>query len=313
MSERSWTALELVKITAEYLAQKGVPEARLDAEVLLGEVLGCSRMKLYTQHDRPLKSDEVGKYREMVRRRAGREPVSRILGRREFMGLPVKVTPDVLSPRPDTEILVEQALKVLRPDLKNIPLPAFDEAGHVKTATAAVGAPQTKALDLCTGSGCVALALAAFCPEALVVATDISAEALLVAKENAEKLGLWLRLDLREGDLFKTCWDGETFDLIVSNPPYLVEGDDEIWPEVSDYDPALALYGGSDGLEFYRKILAEAELFLEPGGWVMLEVGHDQAGAVAGMMREFTLLEQIATEPDHAGIARVVKARKPLR
>ncbi len=314
MNERTWTPLELIKTTAEYLAKKDVPEPRLDADVLMMHVLGCNRMDLYGRiHDRPLEDEEVNRYRELVRRRAVREPVSRILGRREFMGLPVRVSPDVLSPRPETEILVEQALKVLRPDLKGLPVLKLDEAGHVPIAPAPLGGPNKKVLDLCTGSGCVALSLAAFCPDALLVATDISAEALLVAKENAESIGLWLRIDFREGDLYKTCWDDETFDLIVSNPPYLVQGDDAIWPEVRDYDPPLALYGGSDGLDFYRKILAEAEMFLEPGGWVMLEVGAGQAGAVMQMMREHTLLEQIDTEPDYAGVPRVVKARKPLR
>lgn len=319
MAEQTWTPLPLVKKTAAYLAEKGVPGARLDAEVLLASVLGLSRITLYASSERVLSEAEVDAYRAMVRRRANREPVSRILGKREFMGLDFHVTPEVLSPRPETEILVEQALRILCPERKGLPragaptrmrpLGGFPEGVAEPEAPTYAAEPERRVLDIGTGSGCIAVSLAVLAPGVRVVAGDVSAAALAVAEENAGRHGVGERIDFREGDLFSVCAAVEVFDVIVSNPPYLVEGDTDIWPEVARYDPPLALYGGADGLAVYRALAGSVERHLRPGGALLLEVGAGQADAVAGILREATLLTGIEAVPDHAGIDRVVMAR----
>lgn len=338
---KTWTPPALVKTSAEYLAGKGVPGAKLDAELLLCHALGAGkRLELYTGFDRPLEESELAAYRELVRRRAAREPVSHILGRREFMGLSFAVTPDVLAPRPETEILVEQALALLSPPRRKrseeyfarleAALPPGTAAAEIEPARVAESGPADetfspeerpvsplweketlKVLDLCTGSGCIAAAVAAMCPRARVVATDVSAAALAVAEKNAAAAGVAERIEFRRGDMFAACVAGEGFDLVLSNPPYLVEGDPAIWPEVRDYEPALALYGGDDGLDFQRIIANETEKWLNPGGWLLVEVGCGQAEAVQKLLGAATLLDGIGAVRDHCGIDRVVAARKP--
>jgi release factor glutamine methyltransferase len=291
MADAPWTPLALVKTTAAYLAEKGVDAPRLDAERLLAHVLGCARIGLYTQFERPLVREEVDAYRELVRRRAAREPVSRIVGAREFMGIAFRVTPAVFSPRPETEGLVEEAVRLLR------------ERG---THAADGDAPEPpRVLDLCTGSGCVAVSVAAHVPAARVVATEISPEAAAVARGNAESAGVAGRVEVREGDLLVPVAPEERFDLVLANPPYLVEGDPAIWPEVRDYDPALALYGGADGLELVRRIAAEAAGHLAPGGAVLVEVGAGQAAPAERILAE-GIGRPCRTLPDAAGIPRVV-------
>lgn len=361
--EKQWQPLELVKTTTEFFAGKGVPTPRLDAEVLLCAVLECSRLRLYTLLERPLTAQELERYRGMVRRRAAREPVSRILGRREFMGLDFRVTPDVLSPRPETEILVEQALKLLSPAPKkkrsDAVFEAFDKrvreflvenaatirAGVVpeelarllsgsevtqaelleatEAAQCATGGnlradepreaaePQgvRRVLDLGTGSGCIAVALAKLAKNIAVVAGDISGKALAVARENAENHGVAGAIDFREGDFFAVCAPDERFAMIVSNPPYLVEGDGDIWPEVSGYDPAQALYAGGEGLDCYRAIAERAREFLLPGGWLLLELGAGQYAAVRELILQHSPLAEVSSLADHAGITRVLCAR----
>lgn len=295
MSDEPWTPVDLVKTTAAYFEKKGVPSARLDAEVLLAHVLGCKRLELYTGFERPLAAAEVDRYRELVRRRAAREPVSRILGQKEFMSLPFAVTGDVLAPRPETEILVEEAVRQLPDDAGS-----RDELEYV--------APRV--LDLCTGSGCIAVAVAVQRSAVQVVATDLHAPALLVARENAERNGVWQRIDFREGDLFAACWEGELFDMILCNPPYLVEGDGEIWPEVREYEPAIALYADAGGMEFYLRIAEEAPGFMARGGSILLEVGAGQAAEVIAILERADAFEDIRALPDHAGMDRVICARR---
>lgn len=292
MAATPWHPVELIKTTAAYLEEKGVPSARLDAELLLAEVLGCRRIDLYVRFEQPLTPEEVDAYRDLVRRRAGREPVSRILGVREFMSHRFKVTPEVLSPRPETEILVEEALRLLE----------------------AMGSAEEPPglLDLGTGSGCIAVSVAARRPEVQMVATDLSAPALLVARDNAHAAGVWQRIDFREGDLFDACWPDETFDMILCNPPYLAEGDPAIWPEVSRYDPPRALYGGETGLDFYPRLAVEGAERLRPGGCLLLEVGAGQAGTVMAMLNDVDALESVRSLTDHAGVERVVTARRTL-
>lgn len=345
--EKEWRPLELVKTTAEFLGKKGVQSPRLDAEVLLGHVLHCKRLQLYILFERPLTADELNAYRELVRRRATREPVSRILGVREFMGLDFLVTPAVLSPRPETEILVEQVLKVLDPTPKKnrsdavfealdkkmrefmIANPALMkngmvpeevvntvEANEVLHAEARLAAPEPgepgsvrRVLDLGTGSGCIAIAVAKLAKNAEVVAVDLSAEALAVARENARSHGVEGRIDFRAGDFFEACAAGERFHVIVSNPPYLRPQDPEIWPEVKGFDPELALYGGADGLAAYRAILARAGEFLAPGGEILLEIGADQSAAVRELVFAHFPAALVESLQDYCACDRVITVR----
>ncbi len=291
MAEAPWTPLALVKTTAAYLAEKGADAPRLDAELLLAHVLGCSRIGLYAQFERPLVAEEVDAYRALVRRRAAREPVSRILGTREFMGIAFRVTPSVFSPRPETELLVEEAVRRLRE--------RTGPAGGQE-------AEPPRVLDLCTGSGCVAVSVAAHVPGARVVATEISPDAAAVARGNAERAGVAERVEVREGDLLAPLAPAARFDLVLANPPYLVEGDPAIWPEVRDYDPPVALYGGEDGLAVVRRIAAEAPPHLAPGGVVLCEVGAGQAGAAGSILAAGLGTEAWRALKDAAGIPRVV-------
>ncbi len=348
MTEKEWRPLELVRTTAEFFGKKGIPSPRLDAEILLAEVLACQRLQLYTLFERALTPQELGRYRDFVRRRVAREPVSRILGRREFMGIDFQVTPAVLSPRPETEILAEEALKILDPAPKKKKSDAVFEAMDRKmrefltenAATIREGAvPQELAqmlqasevlpagqtegvpdvgpvargdrriLDLGTGSGCLPVALVKLSKSVRAVAVDISPEALDVARRNAQTAGVAERIDFRAGDFFAACTEGERFDLIVSNPPYLVPGDEGIWPEVAGYDPELALYGGADGLECYQKIIPQAGAYLMPGGALLLEIGAGQQKAVRELIVAAYPSAVVEEIPDYAGIVRVLCAR----
>lgn len=347
MARESWTPVTLVKTTAEYLTSKQVPTPKLDAELLLVHALRLeNRVQLYTQHDRPLTEEELATYRMLVRRRADREPVSRILGETEFMGMTMMVPPGVFAPRPETEILVEEAIKLIRPPaskssstaeateigstrLKKISTAEMgaleeDQRKQAKTRVWSEGEDITDAdgqvfhdpelrdpkriLELGTGSGCIAISLVLFCRDAYVAASDINPAALTIARENADPHPIWERIDFREGDLFDVCWPGEQFDMIVSNPPYLAKGDPEIWPEVKNFDPPEALYGGIDGLDFYRCIAAEALDWLKPDGYILVEVGAGQHETVMDLFGTAGL-SKLRTLKDHAGIDRVVIGR----
>ncbi len=280
----SRTPLELVRLAAGFLAHKGVDTPRLDAEVLLAHGLGVSRIQLYTEFDKPLAEAEVAAYREAIRRRAAREPVARITGEQEFWSLPLKITPDVLVPRPDTERVVEACL---------------DRMG-----------PAGRLLDLGTGSGAIALALLSERPGWSAVGVDRSGEALGVAADNARSLGLDGRLDLRAGDWFGPV-TGEAFDLVVSNPPYVPSAEvDRLAPEVSRYEPRGALDGGPDGLGPLRRIAGDAPAHLASGGWLVVEIGADQAASAARVLAAVPGLGDVAVAEDHAGRPRVASARR---
>jgi len=279
----SWTVLKLLRWTADYFAGRGIDSPRLDAELLLADTLGLDRVGLYVNFERPLQADELAVYREKVRRRASREPLAYILGRTEFWSLPLRVTPAVLIPRPDTELLVEEAL------------PRLSGAARV--------------LDVGTGSGALAIALAHERPECRVVAIDVSAEALAVAAENACNNRVAERIGFIPADLAALA--GGPFDLIVANPPYIPSAElATLMPEVRDFEPPLALDGGSDGLDAYRALARQAEAMLAPGGWLLVEVGIGQAAAVEKMFVSAGLAE-IFISHDLAGIERVVGGRKP--
>jgi release factor glutamine methyltransferase len=279
----SWTVLKLLRWTADYFAGRGIDSPRLDAELLLAETLGLDRVGLYLNFERPLQAAELATYRDRVRRRAGREPLAYILGMTEFWSLPLKVTPDALIPRPDTELLVEQALQRV--------------------------AGPARVLDVGTGSGALAIALAHERAEWQVTALDLSPAALAVAGENAGANGVAERIALLEGDL-AALPDGP-FALIVANPPYIAHAElATLMPEVRDFEPHLALDGGPDGLDAYRALAGQAGRVLIPGGWLLVEVGMGQAPAVQALFAAAGLTE-LFSALDLAGIERVVGGRKP--
>lgn len=278
----TWTVLKLLKWTADYFAGKGIDNSRLDAELLLAATLKLDRVGLYLNYDRPLQAEELAAYRKLVERRARREPLAYILGRCEFWSLPFAVTPAVLIPRPDTEVLVEEALKRLPP------------GGRV--------------LDVGLGSGAIAVAIAHERADVQVAGIDKSPQALEVAASNARSNGVDARCDFRIGDLAALA--GGPYQLIVSNPPYIGAGEMAgLMPEVRDYEPALALVAGSDGLDCYRALLPQAWSQLGPGGWLLVEVGAGQANMVSELFTASGYGECF-TACDLAGIERVVGGQK---
>lgn len=276
-----WTTLKILNWTKEYLLSKGVVNARLEAEWLLCAVMRLDRVGLYLQYDKPLNDIELAAYRAMVARRARREPLQHILGSQEFYGLDYEVTPAVLIPRYDTELLVLEAVKRCpKPDT---------------------------VLDVGTGSGCIAVTLKKQFPAALVTATDVSEAALSVAGRNAQKHGA--ELELLPGSLF-TPVAGRRFDLIVSNPPYIPTSDiEDLDPEVRDYDPGSALDGGRDGLDFYRTLIPAAVEHLKPGGWLLMENGIGQADDIVRIFEQCSCYGEPIIALDTGGIERVVGAQ----
>lgn len=253
------TVLEVIQKSAEFLAKRGVDSPRLQAELLLAHVLKLPRMKLYLNFERALTEAEADATRELVKRRGQREPLQHIVGTTSFCGFEIAVNRQVLVPRPETELLAEFGWQFL----------------------STINSQPSTALDFGTGSGCIAIALAAKCPSVRVVALDVSLEALGFAQQNAQHNGVDGRVDFRHGDGLAALKAEERFDLILSNPPYIPSAEIEsLQPEVRDFDPRGALDGGVDGLDFYRHLAAEAGAFLKPGGKLMLEFGDGQAGAL---------------------------------
>ncbi len=282
------TALDYLKRATEFLAARGIANARLDAEVLLADVLGVDRVGVYLNFDRPLSPAEVGGYREVLRRRGKREPLQHVRERQEFYSRDFRCDARALVPRADTETLVEAALEVAR----------------------ALEAPRI--LELGTGSGILAVTLALELPAATIVATDVSTNALALARENSDRLGAAGRIDFRAGDLFAPAGD-ETFDLVVSNPPYVRAGEiAALEPEVRDFDPHGALDGGADGLDVIRRIAREAPARLAGEGALALEIGIGQLGAVEELLREAGF-SAVVSRRDLAGIDRAVVARAGAR
>jgi len=277
-----WTTLKVLDWTKEYLASRGVENARLEAEWLLCAATGLDRVGLYLNFERPLDDEELAAYRSMVARRGRREPLQHILGTQEFCGLEFEVTPDVLIPRHDTETLVNEALARM-PDARSI-------------------------LDIGTGSGCIAVVLSTRLHNAAVTAVDLSEAALVVARRNAERNGV--AIEFLHGSLLGPV-AGRHFDLIISNPPYIPSSDIRtLQPEVRDFDPLGALDGGADGLDVYRALIPDAAALLNAGGWLILEVGIGQAVEVAQMFRAAGGYGEPIITCDQGGIERVVGALK---
>ncbi len=280
------TVGELVQSVAVRLTAVGIAESRLEARLLLGEAAGWTLEKIVAERDTALESGIVARVERLAARRLQREPMSHVLGWREFWSLRFKITSDVLTPRPDSETVVEAVLGALS-----------DRQARLRV------------LDLGVGSGCLLLALLHELPGASGVGVDRSARALVVARQNARALGLGARAEFRSGD-----WgDGleEVFDVVVSNPPYVPSDDIEaLDPEVSEHEPWLALDGGPDGLDCYRRLVGQLGYLVRPGGVVALEVGRGQASLVARLISD-TGFRGVAVHNDFGGIPRVVLARRP--
>jgi release factor glutamine methyltransferase len=281
-----WTILKLLQWTTTYFKEHGIESARIDAELLLAFALGLERIDLYLRYDQPLNPDELTRFRTMVKRRVAREPVAYILGAKEFWELEMAVGPEVLIPRPETECLVEAVLDFLKNEN---------------------GPEAPRFLDLGTGSGAIAMALARSCPTAQVVALYRSCAALALADRNRRRHHLEDRVDLVAGDWLAPFSDAKArFDVVVSNPPYIPSGQiDGLQPEIVRYEPRAALDGGPDGLDCLTLIIGAAPALLSPGGAVFLEIGHDQFPSVQRLATESGAYRDVACRPDYSGLDRV--------
>ena len=271
----------LVQLTKQYFQERGIENPRLDAEVLLCHVMNLERIDLYVRFDQPLEEQELSSYRDLVRRRSSGEPIAYLLGEKEFMGHTFKVSPAVLIPRPDTEILVEAAVN----RLAEYPEPRF--------------------LDIGVGSGAILLSVLKAIPYAKGIGVDLSPDALLIAKENATTLGVNHRAGFLLGDTLAPIGDRKVQG-ILSNPPYIPTGDMRTLQKEVKLEPKLALDGGLDGLNIYRKLLLDGKNYLLPGGFLMMEMGIHQAEPITKIALEMGWIELEPPRKDYGGIERVV-------
>ena len=289
----TWTVRRILEWTTGHFSRKQIAQPRLSAELLLAHVLKVPRIKLYTDYERQLQEKEQSAYRELVRRAAEQEPIAYLTGKAHFFNLEFEVTRDVLIPRPDTETLVENVLQLAR-----------HQAGF----------QSPRVLDLCTGSGCIAAAIAFHLKTSVLTATDVSPAAVAVAQRNIERLGLSDRVLIAEGDLFEPLSrmvDVQPFDLIVANPPYIPTAQIETLDRsVRDYEPLQALDGGIDGLVIHRRILSEAPIRLVPGGRVYLEIAFDQGEAALQLAKNYPMFDDVRILKDFGGRDRVLTARR---
>ena len=287
----SWTVQKLLNWVTEYLTGKGVDSPRLSAELLLCHVVGLARIELYTQFDRPVPPQKLDQLHDLVKRAGLHEPVAYLTGRTEFYSIELDISSDCLIPRPETELLVQRAIEFLR---------SRDGVQFV--------------CDLCTGSGCIAVAVARNFLDARVVATDISSGALELADRNIAKHQLHERVELLQGDLFEPLvaqLDVGQFDLIVCNPPYVSSSEYEtLAANVKDYEPKSALLAGADGLDVYRRLIDKVDQFLKPGAALMLEIGYAQGPAVRELLEQTGAFAEIKIEKDPQNNDRVVTATK---
>jgi release factor glutamine methyltransferase len=282
------TVLEAIQKSTEFLGKKNVESPRLQTELLLAHVLQMPRMKLYLNFDRALNAAETDALREFVKRRGQREPLQHIVGTASFCGLEIAVNRHALIPRPETEMLAELGWKFL----------------------ATLNLPPATALDFGTGTGCIAIALAAKNPNAKITALDISSAALALAKENAARNKVAERIEFLPSDGFAALTTEMKFDLIVSNPPYIASAEiATLDPEVRDFDPRAALDGGADGLDFYRRLATEGKNFLQPNGKIMLEFGDGQADAIKKIFETEKWIVE-AVQADYSQRARMLVARR---
>lgn len=286
MSTEPWTIRRLLTWTEGFLREKAIDSPRLDAQILLAHVLKCKRIDLYVRSDEEPSEPVRTAFKDLIRRRVEGCPVAYLVGQREFYLLTFEVNPAVLIPRPETELLVTEALRLLK------------------------GKEAPKVIDIGTGSGCIALAIARHHASAQVTATDISGEALAVARRNAERLNLSARVRFLQGDLLEPVRE-EKFDLMASNPPY-VSADEfpQLMKEVRDFEPRLALDGGPNGLVVYRRLIEAAPAHLNPGGHLLLEIGATQENPIREMLAASGSFEGISTHRDGLKLPRVIEAKR---
>ncbi len=277
------TVLEAIQKSSDFLAKKDVESARLNAELLLAQVLKLPRMKLYLNFERVLTTAETDALRELIKRRGNREPLQHIVGSTSFCGCEIAVNRHALVPRPETELLAELGWKFLQ-------------------------AKSGNALDFGTGTGCIAIVLALKCPAAKIFALDVSTDAIALAKQNAEANKVSERINFLQGDGFAALPETQ-FDLIVSNPPYIASAEIEtLQPEVRDFDPRAALDGGTDGLDFYRMLANKGKNFLKQDGKIMLEFGDGQAEPIKSIFESEKWIVE-AVQEDYSHRARFLVAR----
>jgi release factor glutamine methyltransferase len=294
-----WTIQKLLNWIIEYFTNRGIESPRLSAELLLSHILGLKRIELYTQFDKVVTKQQLDKLHDLVERAGRCEPVAYLTGKTEFYSLQLEVSPDCMIPRPETELLVEHAVEFLR-----------KRAGTQFVC------------DLCTGCGCIAVAIAKNFRDARIIATDISEAALRIAAQNVEKHQLKDRIELLQGDLFEpvvpqldvdkpALSEAEGFDLIVCNPPYVSSAEfEKLGKNVRDYEPRLALFAGEGGLDIYQRIFERVDKFLKPGAALMLEIGYAQGQAVKEMLEQAGIFTEIKIEKDFHNNDRIVTAIK---
>ncbi|MBI1900990.1 MAG: peptide chain release factor N(5)-glutamine methyltransferase [Planctomycetia bacterium] len=294
----TWTVGRLLQWTAQYLKERGSDSPRLDAEVLLAHARGCRRIELYTAYDQEPSETQRTAFRELVRRRAEGAPVAYLVGEREFYSLPFRVTPDVLIPRPETELLVIRLLDLAGPR-KNEPL---------------------RICDVGTGSGIIAICAAKHLPQARLTALDISPKALDVARQNAQRHGVTEQIAFVQSDLFSALPPGERFDFVVGNPPYVTTREmTELPPDVRNHEPRQALDAGERGLNVIEPLVRQSETRVVPGGYLLFEISpmlRDTAAGLFGLPsgaedgRPRAPWADVQFIKDHAGRTRVVQARR---
>jgi release factor glutamine methyltransferase len=285
-SADQWTVRRVLEWTRGYLAEHGSESPRLEAEILLAHARGCPRIQLYTDFDAVLPDQVRARMRALVQRRAKLEPVAYLVGHREFFSLEFAVTPEVFIPRPETEALVMETLEVTKQR------------------------PSARILELCTGSGCIPIAIAVNAPQAEVTAVEQSEAALAVARRNAQRHQVTGRVTFLQGDLFGPLEPGRLFDVIVTNPPYIATDDTrQVEQGVQLHEPHAALFAGPDGLDVIRRIIAGAPQHLAPGGTLLIEFSPEQAEAVVQLLEAGDAYTEIAVLPDLSQQARAVRAR----
>ncbi|MCL5267046.1 MAG: peptide chain release factor N(5)-glutamine methyltransferase [Bacteroidetes bacterium] len=291
VKEKTWTVLDIIKWGTTYLSEKGFDEARLTTELLLAAALDTKRFDLYVKHDQPLKKGELEKFKVLLKRRLAHEPVQYILGKTNFYSIELKIDRRALIPRPETEILAESVI------------------GHCRSFLSQKD--EIRVLDVGTGSGCIAIAVAKFVKNSVVAAIDQSENALELARENAEAAVPDKKITFEKADIFRLDRNifEKAFDIIVSNPPYVSDSDfSSLAPEIRQFEPATAVTDGSDGQTFFRKLTEIAPMLLRDGGWVFVETGFGQAKHVEELFLDHGGCET-AVKKDLSGIDRVVRAR----
>ena len=311
---QNWTIQKLLNWITAYFTEKGIDAPRLSAELLLSHVLSLKRIELYTQFDKPVDKQQLHVLHALTKRAGQNEPVAYLTGKTEFYSIELDITPDCLIPRPETELLVERAIEFLRSRIAEQPtMQSALQKGQIPDAT---GTPAQFICDLCTGSGCIAVAIAANFPQGRIIATDISDAALAVAAANLEKHRLRERITLLHGDLFDPLIrqpDTPEFDLIVCNPPYVSAPEFEALDKnVKDYEPKIALFAGADGLDIHRRIIEKADSFLKSDGALMLEIGCAQGTAVKDLIDQTGAFAEVGIEKDLNNNDRILTATKTL-